>query len=78
VVNLTNDELTTVEAVCKWLSERKREITTNIETTAATGGDLTDLGSTLKAVANQYGYPQFIGGNPILAKYGIKTDYEGQ
>jgi hypothetical protein len=72
VATLSEAEATIVEGVCDWLTERKRENTTNIEPTAATGGDLTDLTSTLKVVADQYGYTQYAEDCPTLAEHGIK------
>jgi hypothetical protein len=72
VAILTEAEETIVRGVCDYLTERKLEMTTNIEPTAATGGDLTGLLDTLKVVADQYGYAEYAEDCPTLAAHGIK------
>jgi len=71
VATLTTAEVPIVKGVCEWLTERKREIETNIEPTVASGGDLTDILSVLTTVADQYGYGQYVEDCPTLAEYGI-------
>lgn len=71
VATLTDAEVIIVEGVCEWLTERKKEITTNVEPTAATGGDLADLLEALKVVADQYSYAEYTEDCPALAEYGI-------
>lgn len=71
VASLTDAEIAIVESVCEWLTERKKEITTNVEPTTATGGDLTDLVEALKVIADQYGYGEYVEDCPTLAEYGI-------
>jgi len=71
VVVLTEPEKVIVEGVCEWLTERKKELSINIQATTATGGDLTTIDEVLKVVADQYGYAEYTEDCPTLAGYGI-------
>lgn len=71
VAVLTAYEVTVVKDVSAWLTERKREVLTNIEATKATGGDVQGVQAVLEVVADQYGYPEYTEDNPILAERGI-------
>ncbi len=71
VVELSSDEWVTLMKTADWLSERRKEISTSVTDTVATGGDITDLVSALALLAERYTYPAYTEDCPTLIEHGI-------